>query len=56
LWKRGGLLLFWLLAAVVLISVGEKHLLEKTIDVPQGEHGKCKLYYLSYNNYKYLYL
>ncbi|XP_020806015.1 P protein [Drosophila serrata] len=40
LWKRGGLLIFWLLAAVVLISVGEKHLLEKTIDVPQGEQGK----------------
>ncbi|XP_017043964.1 P protein [Drosophila ficusphila] len=40
LWKRGGLLLFWLLAAVVLISVGEKHLLEKTIEVPQGERGK----------------
>ncbi|XP_022226719.1 P protein [Drosophila obscura] len=40
LWKRLGLLFFWLLAAVVLISVGEKHLLEKTLDVPQGEHGK----------------
>ncbi|XP_017095869.3 P protein [Drosophila bipectinata] len=40
LWKRGGLLVFWLLAAVVLITVGEKHLLEKTIDVPQGEEGK----------------
>ncbi|EDW88426.1 P protein [Drosophila yakuba] len=40
LWKRGGLLVFWLLAAVVLISVGEKHLLEKTIDVPMGEQGK----------------
>ncbi|KAH8327825.1 hypothetical protein KR067_000824 [Drosophila pandora] len=40
LWKRGGLLVFWLLAAVVLITVGEKHLLEKTIDVPQGEQGK----------------
>lgn len=43
LWKRGGLLVFWLLAAVVLITVGEKHLLEKTIDVPQGEQGKGKL-------------
>ncbi|SPP79153.1 P protein [Drosophila guanche] len=40
LWKRLGLLLFWLLAAVVLISVGEKHLLDKTLDVPQGEQGK----------------
>ncbi|XP_017154614.1 P protein [Drosophila miranda] len=40
LWKRLGLLLFWLLAAVVLISVGEKHLLEKTIEVPQGDQGK----------------
>ncbi|XP_068141604.1 P protein [Drosophila tropicalis] len=40
LWKRSGLLLIWLLAAVVLISVGEKHLLEKTLEVPQGEQGK----------------
>ncbi|KAH8293059.1 hypothetical protein KR044_000069 [Drosophila immigrans] len=40
LWKRCGLLFFWGLAAIVLITVGEKHLLEKIIDVPQGEQGK----------------
>ncbi|XP_060664551.1 P protein [Drosophila nasuta] len=40
LWKRCGLLFFWGLAATVLITVGEKHLLEKIIEVPQGEQGK----------------
>jgi len=42
LWKRCGLLFFWGFAATVLITVGEKHLLEKIIEVPQGEQGKCK--------------
>ncbi|KAH8377521.1 hypothetical protein KR093_005800 [Drosophila rubida] len=40
LWKRCGLLFFWGLAAAVLITVGEKHLLQKIIDVPRGEQGK----------------
>ncbi|KAL7741500.1 hypothetical protein ACLKA6_000817 [Drosophila palustris] len=40
LWKRCGLLSFWGLAAIVLITVGEKHLLEKIVQVPQGEQGK----------------
>ncbi|EDW71254.1 P protein [Drosophila virilis] len=40
LWKRCGLLICWLFAAAVLISVGEKQLLEKIVQVPQGEHGK----------------
>lgn len=42
LWKRGGLLFFWAFAATVLITVGEKHLLEKIVQVPQGEQGKCE--------------
>lgn len=42
LWKRCGLLLFWGFAATVLITVGEKHLLEKILEVPQGEQGKCE--------------
>ncbi|ALC40050.1 hoe2 [Drosophila busckii] len=40
LWRRAGLLVFWLLAAAVLITVGEKHLLQKILQVPQGEAGK----------------
>lgn len=42
LWKRCGLLFFWGFAATVLITVGEKHLLEKILEVPQGEQGKCE--------------
>ncbi|XP_034471653.1 P protein [Drosophila innubila] len=38
--KRCALLVFWGFAATVLITVGEKHLLEKIIQVPQGEQGK----------------
>lgn len=32
--KRGGLLVFWVFAAVVLMIFEEKHLLEKTLEVP----------------------
>ncbi|XP_030383085.1 P protein [Scaptodrosophila lebanonensis] len=39
-WKRMGLLVFWIFAAVVLITVDEKHLLEKTLEVPRGTEGK----------------
>ncbi|XP_023159654.1 P protein [Drosophila hydei] len=40
LFKRCGLLVIWVLAAGVLISVGEKQLLEKIVQVPRGELGK----------------
>ncbi|EDW04222.1 GH10103 [Drosophila grimshawi] len=39
-WKRSGLLVLWLFTAAVLITVGEKHLLEKIVQVPRGEPGK----------------
>lgn len=42
LFKRCGLLVIWVLAAGVLISVGEKQLLEKIVQVPRGELGKCR--------------
>ncbi|XP_067625338.1 uncharacterized protein [Eurosta solidaginis] len=35
--KRGGLLVFWLFAAIVLMIFEEKHLLEKTLAVPQNK-------------------
>ncbi|TDG49483.1 hypothetical protein AWZ03_004166 [Drosophila navojoa] len=38
--KRCCLLVIWVVAAGVLISVGEKQLLEKIVQVPKGEIGK----------------
>lgn len=39
--KRYGLLVFWVFSAVVFMVFEEKHLLEKTLEVPQ-ERGKSK--------------
>lgn len=35
--KRSGLLVFWVFAAVVLMIFEEKHLLEKTLEVPRNK-------------------
>lgn len=37
--KRYGLLVFWVFSAVIFMVFEEKHLLEKTLEVPQ-ERGK----------------
>ena len=39
--KRYGLLVFWVFSAVIFMVFDEKHLLEKTLEVPQ-ERGKSK--------------
>lgn len=37
--KRYGLMIFWLFFVVIFMTFEEKHLLEKTLEVPQ-EYGK----------------